>query len=83
MPRGEVTLESILRLYESRAYGDCWTLFRTLLDRLFHLHVIAAKNEFEGFQVVITGPLTAVTVSAPTLVGPGGACGGRGGGPSW
>lgn len=28
--RAQVTLESILHLYDRRAYGDCWTLFRTL-----------------------------------------------------
>ena len=48
--RGEVTIESILRLYDSRAYGDCWALFRTLLDRVFHLHVIAHDNAFLAFE---------------------------------
>jgi hypothetical protein len=31
----------------------------------------AAKNEFEAFQVVVTGPATGVSVSASTLTGPG------------
>ncbi len=50
LARGAVTLESILRLYDARAYGDCWTLFRTLVDRHFHLHVIAVQNEFQAFE---------------------------------
>ncbi|HVI74218.1 MAG TPA: glycoside hydrolase domain-containing protein [Anaeromyxobacteraceae bacterium] len=31
----------------------------------------AAKNEFEAFQVVVTGPATGVSVSASALTGPG------------
>src|SRR5438067_4130778 len=50
LARGAVTLGSILRLYDVRAYGDCWTLFRTLVDRHFHLHVIAARTEFQAFE---------------------------------
>ena len=50
LARAEVTLESIRNLYDSRAYGDCWTLFRTLLDRVFHLHTIADRNEFAAFE---------------------------------
>src|SRR6266850_3870458 len=33
----------------------------------------AARNEFEAFQLVVRGPATGVSVSAPVLVGPGGA----------
>ena len=33
----------------------------------------AAQNEFEAFQVIVTGPVTGVSATAPTLVGPGGA----------
>ena len=33
----------------------------------------AAQNEFEAVQFVITGPTTGVSVTPPTLVGPGGA----------
>jgi len=32
----------------------------------------AAQNEFEGFQIVVTGPASNVSVSANTLTGPGG-----------
>jgi hypothetical protein len=48
--RATVTLESILRLWDARAYGDCWALFRTLVDRHFHLHMITVKDEFEAFE---------------------------------
>src|SRR5207253_2190043 len=33
----------------------------------------AAKNEFEAFQLVITGPVSGVSVTASALTGPGGA----------
>lgn len=33
----------------------------------------AARNEFEAFQLIVTGPAHAVTVAAAALVGPGGA----------
>lgn len=33
----------------------------------------AAQNEFEAFQVIVTGPATSVSATPPTLVGPGGA----------
>src|SRR5207253_10007730 len=33
----------------------------------------AAQNEFEAFQLVVTGPATGVSATAQTLVGPGGA----------
>src|SRR5437016_4677706 len=35
--------------------------------------VHASQNEFEAFQVVVTGPVTGVLVTAPVLVGPNGA----------
>ena len=35
--------------------------------------ISAAQNEFEAFQLVIRGPATGVSVSVPTLTGPGGA----------
>src|SRR5688572_28336569 len=33
----------------------------------------AAQNEFEAFQLVVRGPVNGVSVSFPSLVGPGGA----------
>ena len=48
--RGATTLDSISRLWPERRYGDCWALFRTLVDRLFHLHALAERDEFELFD---------------------------------
>ena len=48
--RAATTLGSIGRLWPEHSYGDCWTLFRTLVDRLFHLHALAELNEFELFD---------------------------------
>jgi len=48
--RATVTLESILRLWDARAFGDCWALFRTLVDRHFHLHMITINDEFDAFE---------------------------------
>ncbi|MCA1827707.1 MAG: glycoside hydrolase domain-containing protein [Myxococcales bacterium] len=35
--------------------------------------IYAAQNEFEGFQIVVTGPASTVSVTANALTGPGGA----------
>jgi len=48
--RAQVSLESILRLYHDQAYGDCWALFRTLVDRVFYLHMLDQKDEFAEFE---------------------------------
>jgi len=48
--RGQVTIDSIAKLYDTQAYGDCWTLFRTIVDRMLHLHVIAEKDEWLAFE---------------------------------
>ena len=48
--RGQVTLDSIAKLYEAKAHGDCWTLFRTIVDRMFHLHAIAENDEWVAFE---------------------------------
>jgi len=48
--RGQGTLDSIAKLYEAKAYGDAWTLFRTIVDRMFHLHMIAENDEWVAFE---------------------------------
>ena len=48
--RGATTLDSISRLWPEHRYGDCWALHRTLVDRLFHLHALAERDEFELFD---------------------------------
>src|SRR5438128_1253917 len=48
--RAQVTLESLVLLYDHQAYGDCWTLFRTLIDRVFHLQALDVNDEFAEFE---------------------------------
>jgi hypothetical protein len=48
--RGKKTLEAIKMLWHAQAYGDCWSLHRTLIDRLFHLHVLGRDQSFEVFD---------------------------------
>lgn len=48
--RGVTTLVSIHSLAGLQRSGDCWTLFRSLTDRLFHLHWLGERDEFELFE---------------------------------
>lgn len=48
--RGMACLDSILLVWQSESEKDAWILHRTLLDRLFHLHSLAAKNNFAEFD---------------------------------
>lgn len=48
--RAIVSLKGILKLYEEKDYHDCWILHRCLLDRLFHLHVLAKDDSYELFE---------------------------------
>jgi len=48
--RGKKTLDSIRLLWQTQAYSDCWSLHRTLIDRLFHLHVLGRDDSFEAFD---------------------------------
>lgn len=48
--RADTLVEGIFRLWEIDDGADCWTLHRTLLDRLFHLHDINQNNQFEVFD---------------------------------
>ena len=50
MARGMVCLENILRVWEAGSESDAWILHRALLDRLFHLHALADRNEFSAFE---------------------------------
>ena len=38
--RSHLMISGIFRLLGFKAYGDCWILHRSLLDRLFHLDVL-------------------------------------------
>src|SRR5688500_12319598 len=48
--RSITSLLSIHSLALRGRTGDCWTLFRTMTDRLFHLHWLGLRNEFEIFE---------------------------------
>ena len=48
--RAKGTLDAIKTLWQSQAYSDCWSLHRTLIDRLFHLHVLGRDQSFEAFD---------------------------------
>ena len=48
--RGTTTLKSILALWKTAHYTDCWILYRSLLDRLLHLRSLANNDEFLAFD---------------------------------
>jgi hypothetical protein len=48
--RADTMVRAILRLWEIKAYGDCWIIHRALLDRLFHLHALNVANQFDLFD---------------------------------
>ncbi|MEW6216203.1 MAG: DUF5677 domain-containing protein [Candidatus Bipolaricaulota bacterium] len=48
--RGLTSLESIEILWQMQHYQDCYSLYRCLLDRLFHLHVLDRDGSFEQFE---------------------------------
>lgn len=48
--RADTMVRGIFRLWESEDYGDCWILHRGLLDRLFHLHDLNQKDQFDLFD---------------------------------
>lgn len=48
--RGMTCLDSILLVWKAESEQDALILHRTLLDRLFHLHSLAAKDDFAEFD---------------------------------
>lgn len=48
--RTDMMLNSIFALWSIGNIQDCWIIHRCLLDRLFHIHHISKKNEFEAFD---------------------------------
>lgn len=48
--RASMMLKAIFKLWEISDYQDTWVIYRTLLDRLFHLHHLGEKNEFIEFD---------------------------------
>jgi hypothetical protein len=50
LARGMTCLESIQQLWHMQHYGDCYALYRCLLDRLFHLYVLDRDDSFAHFD---------------------------------
>ena len=48
--RADTMVRDIFRLWEIEDYGDCWIIHRALLDRLFHLHNLNDKDQFDLFD---------------------------------
>jgi len=48
--RADVMVRGIFRLWEIKDYGDCWIIHRALLDRLFHLHALNDRDQFDLFD---------------------------------
>jgi hypothetical protein len=48
--RADTMVRGIFRLWEIQDYGDCWILHRALLDRLFHVHDLNQKDQFDQFN---------------------------------
>lgn len=48
--RADTMVRGIFQLWEIKDYGDCWIVHRALLDRLFHLHALNDKDQFDLFD---------------------------------
>ncbi len=48
--RAAVALRGVLALWEARDYQDCWVIYRTILDRLFHLHHLIRTESWQLFD---------------------------------
>ncbi|MFC2036314.1 DUF5677 domain-containing protein, partial [Chloroflexota bacterium] len=50
MARSITSLRGILSLWQTQDYHDCWVLYRSILDRLFHLETLGRDDSFEAFD---------------------------------
>jgi uncharacterized protein DUF5677 len=48
--KGLTCLRSILQIWKFGDYENCWSIYRIMLDRLFHLQSLWDKDEFEIFE---------------------------------
>lgn len=48
--RGMICTESILLVWQEGSETDAWILYRSLLDRLLHLHDLVEQNSFLPFE---------------------------------
>ena len=50
MARSITSLRGILHLWQTQDFHDCWILYRSILDRLFHLETLGRDDSFEAFD---------------------------------
>lgn len=50
LARGSMSLNAIFALWDMSDFQDAWTLHRTLLERLFHITDLNAKNAYDTFD---------------------------------
>lgn len=48
--RAAVSQKSVISLYHAEDFPNAWVIHRTILDRMFHLHSIGEKSEYEEFD---------------------------------
>jgi len=48
--RAAMMVRGIMNLWDLKDFQDCWILFRSMLDRLFHLVDIDENNRYESFD---------------------------------
>ncbi|MFZ5908637.1 MAG: DUF5677 domain-containing protein [Chloroflexota bacterium] len=48
--KGLTCLRSVLHIWKLGDYDNCWSIYRNMLERLFHLQSLWDKDEFEVFE---------------------------------
>ena len=48
--RTAVMVRGVMKLWDLKDFQDCWILYRSMLDRLFHLVDIDDNNRYESFE---------------------------------
>ena len=48
--RSSISLKSIFALWDINDFQNAWIIYRSMMDRMFHLHHIGNKNEFIEFD---------------------------------
>ncbi|WP_419765895.1 MAG: DUF5677 domain-containing protein [Arcobacter sp.] len=48
--RSSISLKSILTLWDMNDFQSAWIIYRSMIDRMFHLHDIGEKDKFTEFD---------------------------------
>lgn len=48
--RSAITLKSVFALWDICDFHNAWAIYRSLVDRMFHLHSIGKNDEFSAFD---------------------------------